>query len=432
MPLNYTPQAEPTIPETSAAPIVPVIDAAPRPGAWTTLSPALGEGGGTIPPYYPSFPNQTPRRRPKMRIIVIALTLLAALAIGVGLGSILTRSPASARTIVLGSTSAPSVAASTSTLSLQQNLEKVAAAVEPSVVKITSVSGQQEAVGSGDVLTSNGYIVTNDHVVQGYSSYTVTLTSGSTYTATLVGRDAQDDLAVLKISATGLSPISFANSAAATVGQFAVAIGYPLGLQETATYGIVSALNRAVSEAPSGPAGELAGLVQTSAQLNPGNSGGALVNLQGQLIGIPTLSATDSETGSAANGIGYAIPSNRVAYVAEQLIQSGKLTSSDQGFLGIQGADVTPEVAGAYSLAVDSGVLVTGFANDAAGASPAQQGGLQSGDIITAVNGQTVTNSDDLSEDTLSHVPGTKVTLTVIRGGTQQNIAVTLGERPAN
>ena len=324
MPLNYTPQPVPTIPETAAAPIIPVIDAAPRPGAWSIESPALGEGGGTLPPYYPSFPNQTPRRRPKMSIIVIALALLAALAIGVGLGSVLTRTPASARTVVLGSTSAPSVAASTSTLSLQQNLEKVAAAVEPSVVKITSVSGQQEAVGSGDVLTSNGYIVTNDHVVQGYSSYTVTLTSGSTYTATLVGQDAQDDLAVLKISATGLRPISFANSAAAQVGQFAVAIGYPLGLQETATYGIVSALNRAVSEAPSGPAGELAGLVQTSAQLNPGNSGGALVNLQGQLIGIPTLSATDSETGSAANGIGYAIPSDRVAYVAEQLIQSGK------------------------------------------------------------------------------------------------------------
>jgi S1-C subfamily serine protease len=308
----------------------------------------------------------------------------------------------------------------------------VAAAVSPSVVKITSVSGQQEAVGSGDVLTSNGYIVTNDHVVQGYSSYTVTLTSGRTYTATLVGQDAQDDLAVLKISATGLKPVSFADSSKAQVGQFAVAVGYPLGLSETSTYGIVSALNRAVSEAPSGPAGELAGLVQTSAQLNPGNSGGALVNLQGQLIGVPTLSATDSETGSAANGIGYAIPSNRVAYVAEQLIQYGKLTTSAQGFLGIQGADVTPQVAAAYSLSVDSGVLVTGFASDAAGASPAEQAGLKSGDIITAVNGQTVTNSDDLSEDALSRLPGTKITLTILRSGAQQNITVTLGERPTN
>jgi S1-C subfamily serine protease len=362
----------------------------------------------------------------------MALALLAALAIGIGLGSVFTRTSAAAPTIVIGSTSAPSVAASTSTLSLQQTLEKVAASVSPSVVKITSVSGQQEAVGSGDILTSNGYIVTNDHVVQGYSSYTVTLTSGSTYTATLVGQDAQDDLAVLKIATTGLHPVSFADSAKAQVGQFAVAIGYPLGLRETATYGIVSAVNRAVSEAPSGPAGELPGLVQTSAQLNPGNSGGALVNLQGQLIGIPTLSATNSETGSAASGIGYAIPSDRVAYVAEQLIQYGKLTSSDQGFLGIQGADVTPEVVSAYSLAVDSGVLVSGFASDASGASPAQQAGLQSSDVIAAVNGQTVTNSDDLAQDTLSRLPGTRVTLTIIRGDRSQNISVTLGERPAN
>ena len=432
MPLNLTPHVVPTIPEIPTAPGIPAIDAAPRRDAWTIESPALGEGGGTLPPYYQIAPNQTPRRRPRISIIAISLALLAALAIGAGLGSFLTRKDASARTVVIGSTAAPSVAASTSTLSLQQTLEKVAAAVEPSVVKITSVSGQQEAVGSGDVLTSNGYIVTNDHVVQGYSSYTVTLPSGPTYTATLVGQDAQDDLAVLKISATGLKPISFADSAAAQTGQFAVAVGYPLGLQETATYGIVSALNRAVSEAPSGPAGELAGLVQTSAQLNPGNSGGALVNLQGQLIGIPTLSATDSETGSAANGIGYAIPSDRVTYVAEQLIQSGKLTSSDQGFLGIQGADVTPQVASAYSLSLESGVLVTGFASDAAGASPAQQAGLESGDVITAVNGQTVTTSDDLGQDTLSRLPGTAVTLTIIRGGSQQNITVTLGERPAN
>jgi S1-C subfamily serine protease len=166
--------------------------------------------------------------------------------------------------------------------------------------------------------------------------------------------------------------------------------------------------------------------------LNPGNSGGALVNLQGQLIGIPTLSATDSETGSAASGIGYAIPSDRVVYVAEQLIQYGKLTSSGQGFLGIQGEDVTPEVASAYSLSVDSGFLVTGFTSDAAGASPAQQAGLQSGDIITAVNGQAVSNSDDLSQDTLSRRSGTQVTLTILRGGSQRTITVTLGERPAN
>jgi S1-C subfamily serine protease len=260
----------------------------------------------------------------------------------------------------------------------------------------------------------------------------VLLTSGAHYTATVVGQDAQDDLAVIKIAATNLKPVSFANSSQAKVGEFAVAIGYPLGLQETTTYGIVSALNRAASEAPSGPAGELTGLIQTSAPLNPGNSGGALLDLQGQLIGIPTLSATDSETGTAANGIGYAIPSNRVAYVAGQLIQYGKLASSKQGFLGIQGEDVTPQVAASYGLSADSGVLISGFANDAAGTSPARQAGLQSGDIITAVDGQAVSSSDDLASATLTRAPGTRVTLTVIRGSSQLSIGVTLGERPSN
>ena len=303
------------------------------------------------------------------------------------------------------------MATSTGTLAVQESLEQVSSAVSPSIVKITSVSAQQEAIGSGDILTSNGYIVTNDHVVAGFKSFTVLLTSGAHYTATVVGQDAQDDLAVVKIAATNLRPVSFANSSQAKVGEFAVAIGYPLGLQETSTYGIVSALNRTVSEAPSGPAGELPGLIQTSAQLNPGNSGGALLDIAGQLIGIPTLSATNSETGTAADGIGYAIPSNRVAYVATQLIQHGKLVSSEQGFLGIQGADVTPQVAASSGLSVDSGVLVSGFANDAAGSSPAQQAGLQSGDIITAVNGQSVSSSDDLASATLSRVPGTRVTL---------------------
>jgi S1-C subfamily serine protease len=356
--------------------------------------------------------------------------LLVTLGIGVAVGSVLANARATNGAVVIGSSSAPTISGSSGSPSVQQSLENVARAVEPSVVKITSVSAQQEAIGSGDVLTANGYIVTNDHVVAGYSSYTVTVPGGATYSATLVGQDAQDDLAVLKIAATNLKPIAFSDSAKAQVGELAVAIGYPLGQQETATYGMVSALNRAASEAPTGPAGELPGLVQTSAQLNPGNSGGALVNLSGQLIGIPTLSATDAETGSSANGIGYAISSDRVAYVVAQLVQNGKLTSSDQGFLGIEGQDVTPQLADADGLSTGSGVLVAGFANDAAGQSPAQQAGLQTGDVITAVNGQTISGSDDLASATMDRTPGTKVTLTVIRGAGQQNIVLTLGERP--
>ncbi len=381
-----------------------------------------------IPPYGgPSAPP--PPRRPRWFAAPMALALLVALLIGVGAGAFITNMLASRTAsgtssgtpVVIGSSSAPSVTISSSVTSLEQNLQNVAAAVEPSIVKITSVNGRSEALGSGDILTSNGYIVTNDHVVNGFTSFTVTLSTGTTYAAQLIGQDAQDDLAVLKIAASNLKPVSIADSSKAQVGSFAIAIGYPLGLQETATFGIVSALNRAVSEAPSGPAGELAGLVQTSAQLNPGNSGGALVNLQGQLIGIPTLEATNTETGSSANGIGYAISSNRMSYVVKQLIANGALTSSGQGFLGIQSQDANGQ-----------GVQVAGFTNDASGQSPAQKAGLQSGDIITAINGQTVASSDDIASVVLTQAPGTKITVTVLRGSSQMTLNVTLGERPAS
>jgi len=390
--------------------------------------------GGDLPPILPPEPPlmQRPRRWGALLLaLALLITLGIGVALGVGVATMRTNSSATSG-IVIGASSAPNVTLSSSVTSLQQAEEQVAQAVEPSVVKITSVNSQGEAIGSGDVLTSNGYIVTNDHVVTGYTSFTVTLPTGGSYTARLVGQDAQDDLAVLKIAATGLHPLAFADSTTAQVGAFALAIGYPLGLQETATSGIVSALNRAASEAPSGPASELVGLIQTSAQLNPGNSGGALVNLQGQLIGIPTLEATNSETGSAANGIGYAVPSDRVEYVASQLIAHGAVTSTNQGFLGVQSEDVTPQVAAADSLSTQSGVLITGFANDAAGQSPAQVAGLQSGDVIVAANGQTVSGGDDLATAVFGQAPGTKVTLTVVRGSAQQTVMVTLGERPAN
>ena len=385
--------------------------------------------GGAQPPY---TPVSQPRRRP-WRVILLTLAQVAVLAIGIVIGAFVFSSRSSSvHTLTIGAQSAPAITQSSSISTLQQTVENVAAAVEPSVVKVTSVGGRQEAIGSGDIITADGYIVTNDHVVEGFSSFTVTLTNGTNYTATLVGKDAQDDLAVLKIAATNLKPIAFGDSSKATVGEFAIAIGYPLGLKETPTFGIVSALNRTASEAPDGPAGELTGLVQTSAPINPGNSGGALVNLQGQLIGIPTLSEVNTETRTSAEGIAYAINSNRVLYVTTQLIDHGQLATSGQGFLGIQAQDVTPSIAAANNLSVQSGVMVTGFANDAAGQSPAQQAGLQAGDVITAVNGQTVSDNGDLSSVLLSQSPGTKVSVTIVRGSDKSTVSVTLGERPTN
>jgi len=431
---------ETTEPETNSQPVAPN----------TAQTPNYGEGYGSYqydfsapPPVPPStyWGPPPPPQRPHRRWVgpLIAVALIIALGAGGAAGAALALHSAgtptgSSSSVALGSQSAPSVNVSTNITALQQTVETVAKAVQPSVVEVTSTSPGQngESIGSGDILTSSGYIVTNDHVVQGFSNFTVTLSNGVNKQAQLVGQDAQDDLAVLKISATNLTPIALGDSSKATVGEFAIAIGSPLGLRNTATFGIVSALNRTASEAPNGPAGDLTGLIQTSAPFNPGNSGGALVNLQGQLIGIPTLSATNPESGGSANSIGYAISSNRVSYVVKQLIAHGSLTSSGQGFIGIEAEDVTPQLASANNLSVQSGVLVAGFANDAAGQSPAQQAGLKVGDVITAIDGQTVNTNSDLAGALLSDTPGAKVKLTIMRGATQSTITVTVGERPVS
>jgi S1-C subfamily serine protease len=392
-----------------------------------------------VPPYgYDGMPPAVayPRRPPRRsgRDALVALAILLSLLIGGGVGAAIASgrtSPSTGNTTIIGATSAPAVSVSGSTTSLQTDIENVAKAVEPSVVKITSTSDRQEAVGSGDILTANGYIVTNDHVVDGFTNFTVQLSNGSSYPATVVGQDAQDDLAVIKINATNLKPIAFGDSTKVTVGEFAVAVGNPLALQESATFGTVSGVNGTASEAPNGPAGTLTGLVQTTATIAPGNSGGALVNLQGQLIGIPTIEETNPDTGNAS-GIGYAIPASRVQFVAQQLIQNGQITSTGQGFIGIQARDVDPSIAAQYGLSVQSGVLVTGFVNDTAGSSPAQQAGLQTGDVIVAVDGHSVASSSDLTSILFSRAPGTKVTLTIVRGSSQTTVSVTLGERPTN
>jgi S1-C subfamily serine protease len=423
-------EASPTIP------LRPTTTEAPTSTPWANWP--RGAELTTPPPYNGGYPpiiqqggsDGRPRRTP-----YLALGLLAVLILGVILGLVVGRATASTGSsgkIVLGSSSSPNITISNSTASLQSDTEKVAAAVKNSIVEVISTGSSGEGIGSGDIISTDGYIVTNDHVVNGFSNFTVKLANGTSYTASLVGADPQDDLAVLKIAASNLTAIAFADSSTATVGQYVVAVGTPLGLQNTFTFGIVSATNRTASEAPSGPASTLVGLIQTSAQINNGNSGGALVNLSGQLLGIPTLAEVNTETGTTANGIGYAISSNRVEYVAQQLIQYGTLKSSNQGFLGIQGQDLTPQLAAANGLSVSSGVVITNFANDTAGASPAQQAGLQTGDVITAVNGNAIASSTDLSSYTLSATPGAKITVTYVRGSAQNTLTVTLGERPAN
>jgi putative serine protease PepD len=315
---------------------------------------------------------------------------------------------------------------------LQQTVINVIHTVQPSVVQVTGQNSQGGSIGSGEILNTSGYIVTNDHVVSGFSNLSVQLSNGKQYSASLVGAAPQEDLAVLHIRASGLRPINVGNSDKVQVGQFAIALGSPLGLEQSATIGIVSALDRSAGEGAGGPATELIGLIQTSAPINPGNSGGALVDLQGNLIGVPTLAAANPENGTAANGIGFAIPSNRVVFVADQLIKYGKLVSTNQGYLGIRGVDVTPNIASAYNLPTQSGVLVAGFSKAASGQSPAQQAGIQTGDIIVDVNGQPVGSSSELSSILLPLAPATRVRITVVRGSSRPTITVTLGERPAS
>jgi S1-C subfamily serine protease len=397
----------------------------------TPLPPSDAPADATTSGHEP--PGQAPaakappdRRRPTWRGPLAGIAALAATALLISGGMAIGRATAPDGTSVK---SATTTAASSNAQDLQQNVINVIHAVQPSVVEVMSRNAQGGAIGSGEILRVDGYIVTNHHVVAGFSTFTVTLATGQTVPAQLVGAAPQDDLAVLRVQLADLRPISIGDSRTVQVGQFAIAMGSPLGLQQSATLGIVSALDRQATEAQSGPF--LAGLIQTSAPINPGNSGGALVDLQGRLIGIPTLGAENPESGAPAGGIGFAIPSDRVRFVADQLIKYGHVANSGQGFLGIQGQNVTPDLATAFKLPVQSGVLIAGFANDAAGVSPAAKAGLLRGDIVVAINGKQVATEADLAAALLTQTPGTQMTITVQRGAKQQSAKVTLGERPA-
>src|ERR671937_1891489 len=224
------------------------------------------------------------------------------------------------------------VPASSGAAAVQAQFVAVVKKVGPSVVLVQTDRG----LGSGIVFDTQGDVVNNYHVVQGAQALKVSLANGKQCDGSLKGTFPPDDLAVVRIQASGLHPASFGDSSKLVVGDLVMAIGNPLGLQSSVTEGIVSAVGRTVSE-PGGAA--LPGVIQTSAAINPGNSGGALVDLSGQVIGIPTLAATDPQIGGAqAPGIGFAIPSNTVKSIARQLIDDGRVTESGRASLGIRAA----------------------------------------------------------------------------------------------
>jgi S1-C subfamily serine protease len=271
-------------------------------------------------PYYTPAPFQKPVRSRKGRTAAtIALTILVALVFAVGLfsGWVFANSHGSIAPTTTASTSSTTATGSSNSIETQD--EAAIAAVEPEVVQVNVTTAQDQALGSGIIIDSQGDIVTNNHVVNGETSMNVTLYNGQTVSAQVVGTDPSNDLAVIRIQPfANMKVATLGDSSQLAIGEDVLAIGNPLGYTQTATNGVVSALNRSEEESASVT---LDGLIQTDAPINPGNSGGALINLQGQVVGIPTLGADDTETHTPANGIGFAIPSNQVKVAVAQILQ---------------------------------------------------------------------------------------------------------------
>ena len=272
-----------------------------------------------------------------------------------------------------------------------------------------------QSLGSGVIIDADqGLVVTNNHVIANADQITVKLRDGRNLKAELVGSDPDTDLAVVKIAGERLTAVPLANSDKLRVGDYVVAIGNPFGLGQTVTSGIISALARSGL----GITG-YEDLIQTDASINPGNSGGALVNLRGELVGINT--AIYSQSGGNI-GIGFAIPTNMVRQITDQLVEYGEVR---RGFLGAQLQDLDPDLAGAFGITTRNGAVLVNIIEG----SPAHQAGLQPGDVVTSVNGKPVANAADLRNQVGLKRIGEKVKLQVIREGKQKTVTATVAER---
>lgn len=275
---------------------------------------------------------------------------------------------------------------------------------------------REESLGSGVIVTSDGTILTNNHVIEGATDIKVQLADNRQFTAKLIGTDPKTDVAVLKIDANNLPVLAFGDSSKLQVGDVVFAIGEPFGLKSTATMGIVSATGR------SGLGIEnYEDFIQTDASINPGNSGGALIDLHGNLIGINTAIETGGGEGNL--GVGFAIPINMARGVMDQIVAHGKVV---RGYLGVYIQNVTPEIAKAFNLNQNAGALV----GDVQPNTPGARAGLKKGDVVVGLNGTPVKDANDLQLRISESAPGTSVSLDVMRDGKSQNVNVTLGELP--
>ena len=275
---------------------------------------------------------------------------------------------------------------------------------------------RQMGLGSGVIISENGYILTNNHVVEDAERVQITLDDGRKFDAKVVGTDPKTDIAVVKVEATGLPYASLADSDKLEVGDVVLAVGNPFGVGQTVTMGMVSALGRATLGL------DYEDFIQTDAAINPGNSGGALVDAQGRLVGINT--AILSRTGGN-NGIGFAVPVNLAKSVMDQLIEHGKVV---RGFMGVNIQDIDPALAKQFDLKESKGALVS----EVTPKSPAEKAGIQAGDVILEFNGKPVTDSRHLKLTAGSTAPGTKVPVKVSRDGKTKELTVTLKELPGD
>jgi 2-alkenal reductase len=379
------------------------------------------------------------RRFPYLLLIAVVAALSGFLGVGAGAAAVFravqsrNSLPAALQQIIPAANITPNQSFTLNTTDIQTTITQSVQRMGPAVVTVvgtlpgqTTIFGQTgggTVSGSGFFISDQGYLVTNNHVVEGTSSVNVVLSNGTQEPATVVGSDRYNDIAVLKVDGKIPAVATLGNSDVLRPGESVIAIGSPLGdFKNTVTVGVVSATGRSID---SGQGYQIEGLIQTDAAINQGNSGGPLVDLAGEVIGVNTLIVRNTGSGAVAEGLGFAIPINTAQAVAAQIIQKGYFSHP---YLGIAFQPITPDIAGAYSLPVQWGVYVTRVADN----SPASLAGLQQGDIITKV-GEVVLDGGHSYLNTLySYKPGDKVTLSIVRSGQTTQMQITLGEATHN
>ena len=419
----------------------------PEPETAYTAPQTDNGAGGATPPVHPVQPQdaQPPKKKKKFngkRVARSAVALVLAAAMGFAGGFVGAKFGGSGKVViqqVAPSSTADSASGSDSSITAASSsgssltTEQVADLVSPSVVVITTEQvvysqwswyGQNQVesgAGSGVIISSDGYILTCAHVVDGASTITVTI-GDKDYTATLVGEDTTSDIAVIKIDADGLTPATVGNSDSLKVGQSVMAVGNPLGeLGGTVTGGMISALNRSVTIQGSSSVNTMS-LIQMDASVSPGNSGGGLFNMNGELVGIVNAKSSSSD----AEGLGFAIPINDAIKVAQELLENGYVAG--RPYLGITYLAVT-DAQTASQLGVNAyGVYVV----EVVKGGPAEKAGLQAGDRIVSVDGTEIASKDDLGTLMQKHAAGDTLSITIAREGQMQTVNVTLGEKTAS